>query len=551
MSHQCRQRVCIFEETMMIDPLVCEYVRDRSPDAFRALVERYGPAVLAQCRRELRRDSHMAEDVTQAVFIVLMRKATGLSPNVVLPAWLFKVTRYACANVKRGEARRVRHETEAVMMRELQQQDGADAEAGDLNEVIDGALSRLGRVDRDVIILRFYSGMNSTEVAAVTGMSIEATRRRTSRAMEKLRDMLTGTAAGLAPAVLLQGLERLSPAPALPVHLTKQLAMLAIHPATTTASCATVAKATLHMMRWAKIKIGVAAALAVAATTAAVGETIKHAMIASPAPAVQASPINPAPQSVAAPAAPAAPAAAQDAAVDQELIRVVVGRLAQAIRADDLKTVDQCMFVSNDDAGQLAKAMILENVAYRHLQTAWAAAFHRPVGFQGFVFVWLPDLDGGAEIVLERALANLSDADIQFNGNSARFPMKFAAPGAKVSPSLDFLRGGWVTLVNPDGAGWKIDASRTLRVNVSMTFLHGRQPSSGEEELKIALRQKQEVVGILESAAQAIEKGELTKADAASARVVADVGAMQTRLGLAGIGYSLAPAMPTSVEQAK
>jgi hypothetical protein len=304
-------------------------------------------------------------------------------------------------------------------------------------------------------------------------------------------------------------------------------------------------------MHWAKIKVGIAATIAIAATTAAVGETVRHALSgSSTAPVMLASNVNPASQaSSPAVAAPTAPV--QDAAVDHELIRVVVGRLAQAIRANDMKSVDQCMIVSDDDQGQLVRAMILENVAYRHLQTAWAAAFHRPMSFQGMGFVWLTDLDGGAEVVLELALANLSDADIQVNGGNARFPLKFAAPHAKAPSSLNFLRGGWVTLVNADGAGWKIDMSRTLRVNASLTFLHGHQPSSGEEDLKIALQQKREIARILESTAQAVEKNELTKADAASARVADDIIATEKRLGLSGVGYSLVPAMPTSFEVEK
>jgi RNA polymerase sigma factor (sigma-70 family) len=532
----------------MIDRLLTEYVQTRSPDAFRALVDRHGGAVYAQCRRELG-DPHLAEDVVQAVFMVLMNKAAGLPANVVLPAWLFSVTRYACANAKRGERRRRRYEHEAAMTRELV--DPTPKRSNDLEVVIDSALARLGRVDREAIVLRFYDGMNATEVAAAMGMTAEATRRRISRALEKLRRIVGGAGVSVTPAVLINGLTALSPAPAVPAALSQRLLMLAIHPATATPWCATVAKGTVHMMRWAKIKVGIAATIAIAATTAAVGETVKHALVATPTPVVLASNTNPAPQApTAAAAAPVAPAA-QDAAVDRELVRDVVGRLAHAIRATDLASIDQCMVVSSDDNGQLVKAMILENVAYRHLQTAWAAAFHRPVRFQGFTFVWMADLDGGAEVILERALANLSDADIQFSGNSARFPLKFAAPGAKAPSSLDFLRGAWVTLINPDGVGWKIDASRTLRVNVSLTFQHGRQPASGDEELKIAVRQKQEIARILESAAQAIEKGELAKSDAVSSRVIADINATENQLGLSGVSYGLAPALPTSVEAGK
>src|SRR5438552_1837618 len=132
----------------MIDQPLAQFVQTRSADAFRALVDRYGKAVYAQCVRELR-DPHLAEDVTQAVFIVLARKAAALPTNVVLPAWLFKVTHFACANARRGERRRRHHEQEAAMTRELQsRQEGLVSTSSDLELGIDRALSRLGRVDR-------------------------------------------------------------------------------------------------------------------------------------------------------------------------------------------------------------------------------------------------------------------------------------------------------------------------------------------------------------------------------------------------------------------
>ena len=41
------------------------------------------------------RDRHLAEDVTQAVFIVLSQKAGKIRPGTVLSNWLFVTTRYA------------------------------------------------------------------------------------------------------------------------------------------------------------------------------------------------------------------------------------------------------------------------------------------------------------------------------------------------------------------------------------------------------------------------------------------------------------------------
>src|SRR5690349_14349665 len=70
--------------------------------AFRELVERHVDLVYASARRQLR-DAHLAEDVTQAVFVVLARRAGSVRSGAVLPAWLLATTRYVARDVMRSE----------------------------------------------------------------------------------------------------------------------------------------------------------------------------------------------------------------------------------------------------------------------------------------------------------------------------------------------------------------------------------------------------------------------------------------------------------------
>src|SRR5204863_6221527 len=79
--------------------------------------------VYSSALRQLR-DVHAAEDVTQAVFIVLARKAAGLKRDVILSSWLLQTTSYAVKNARRAELRRRHHEQEAAQMKStLQEQD--------------------------------------------------------------------------------------------------------------------------------------------------------------------------------------------------------------------------------------------------------------------------------------------------------------------------------------------------------------------------------------------------------------------------------------------
>ncbi len=75
--------------------LLERFVQERSSDAFTQLVGRHIGVVYAHARRMMG-DSGLAEDVTQAVFLLLAQKAGKLNPRVPLVGWLYTVTHFTC-----------------------------------------------------------------------------------------------------------------------------------------------------------------------------------------------------------------------------------------------------------------------------------------------------------------------------------------------------------------------------------------------------------------------------------------------------------------------
>src|SRR5688572_25284388 len=92
-----------------------EYAATASPAAFERLVREHIDLVYSAARRQTR-DPHLADDVTQAVFLILSKKAKTIRDAVLLPGWLVRTTRYAAFNAVRMAERRRRHEAQAAAM---------------------------------------------------------------------------------------------------------------------------------------------------------------------------------------------------------------------------------------------------------------------------------------------------------------------------------------------------------------------------------------------------------------------------------------------------
>lgn len=243
--------------------LLQEYVSHNSEEAFATLVSRYVAMVYSVALRHVS-NPHHAQEVAQAVFILLARKSSTLGRKTIVSGWLFKTARLTAANFLRTESRRIRREQQAYTQSCLQA--AGDATWSQVAPFLDEAIASLGEQDRNAVVLRYIQGLDLRAVGAALGATEEAAKKRVARAVEKLRFFFVKRGVTLSVTVLTGAIAAKS-VQAAPAGLAAAITAGTLKGAALTTSTLTLVKGTLNIMAWTKVKIavslGIAALLAV------------------------------------------------------------------------------------------------------------------------------------------------------------------------------------------------------------------------------------------------------------------------------------------------
>ena len=166
-----------------------EYLSTRSEDAFAKLVAGHTAFVYSAALRQTGNRT-AAEEITQAVFVILARKTAAIRSETQLRGWLFRAVRYAAMDLHKVEARRFWREQEAARLQSTRSWEEPASAWEQTAPVIDDALASLSAKDRDAVLLRFFEKKSFREIGETFGGNENSARLRVVRALEKLHEFI-------------------------------------------------------------------------------------------------------------------------------------------------------------------------------------------------------------------------------------------------------------------------------------------------------------------------------------------------------------------------
>ncbi len=240
--------------------LLERFARNDSEQAFAELVSRHIALVHSVAARHTENPQH-AQEITQAVFIILSRKAASLGRKTVLSGWLYHTARLTAANFRRAEFRRISREQEAYMQSTLDEH-SSDAIWLELAPHLDDAMEKLGATDRDAVVLRYLENKSLAEVGTALGMEERAAQKRVTRALAKLREIFSKRGVSLT-ATLIASAVAANSVQAAPVGLAAAVTATAAKGTLISATITTLVKGTMKTMTWLKLKFAVGAGVGI------------------------------------------------------------------------------------------------------------------------------------------------------------------------------------------------------------------------------------------------------------------------------------------------
>jgi RNA polymerase sigma factor (sigma-70 family) len=197
--------------------LLSRFAAQGDEEAFRCLIDRYGPMVLRVCQRVLGHD-HDAEDACQATFLVLASKAGSRQWQESIAAWLQAVAVRVARQARRAAQRR--HTYEQCALDKPGSNPLTEVSVHELHQLLEEELARLPEAYRAPLVQHYLMGQRQEEIASQLGCSLRTLTRRLQLGRQLLQKRLAARGATVTGVLLAVMLGDGAGAAAMPAALT-------------------------------------------------------------------------------------------------------------------------------------------------------------------------------------------------------------------------------------------------------------------------------------------------------------------------------------------
>lgn len=168
------------------DALMARYAESGDSATFEELFHRLAPRMLGYFRRHLS-DEAAAADLLQQTFLHLHRARRDFRPGSPILPWLYTIA----GNVRREHFRRLGRRPELSFDADHHPEPTtAPSSSSPTDRLVKRALLALAEIDREVLVLAWYEGLDYPEIARVLGISHGAVKVRAHRASKRLKALL-------------------------------------------------------------------------------------------------------------------------------------------------------------------------------------------------------------------------------------------------------------------------------------------------------------------------------------------------------------------------
>lgn len=206
--------------------LLERFIHQKDDEAFSQLMARHSRMVYAVARR-LVNNTADADDISQATFLLLARKAERLDTTRSVAGWLVGVVRRLAADVRKIQQRRERHERIAAHTKVSSYPPASALSASqELGQKMDEALAHLPTKYREPLLLCYWEGLSKPQATARLGWKPGTLSGRLARGKSLLKLRLERQ--GIVPGVILAWFSGAGQSQALPSLLHNNIARQAL-----------------------------------------------------------------------------------------------------------------------------------------------------------------------------------------------------------------------------------------------------------------------------------------------------------------------------------